>query len=155
MNFMVQLIKNNMKSKLTNYLALLLVLIAQVSFAQERNVNGTVTDNFGLPLPGVSILIKGTKVGTQTNLEGKFTISASADQILVFSYVGMKTQEVRALSTSLQVKMQDDATELEGVVITAFGIKRNPKDLGYAVSSVKAEELTENSEPDLIRSLKR
>lgn len=150
---MVQLIKNNMKSKLTNYLALLLVLIAQVSFAQERNVNGTVTDNFGLPLPGVSILIKGTQLGTQTNLDGKFTISASADQILVFSYVGMKTQEVRALSTSLQVKMQDDATELEGVVITAFGIKRNPKDLGYAVSSVKAEELTENSEPDLIRSL--
>lgn len=153
MNFMVQLIKNNMKSKLTNYLALLLVLIAQVSFAQERNVNGTVTDNFGLPLPGVSILIKGTQLGTQTNLDGKFTISASADQILVFSYVGMKTQEMRALSTSLQVKMQDDATELEGVVITAFGIKRNPKDLGYAVSSVKAEELTENSEPDLIRSL--
>lgn len=142
-----------MKSKLTNYLALLLVLIAQVSFAQERNVNGTVTDNFGLPLPGVSILIKGTQKGTQTNLDGKFTISASADQILVLSYVGMKTQEVRALSTSLQIKMQDDATELEGVVITAFGIKRNPKDLGYAVSSVKAEELTENSEPDLIRSL--
>lgn len=142
-----------MKSKLTNYLALLLVLFAQLSFAQERSVKGTVTDSNGLPLPGVSILIKGTSEGTQTDFDGKFSITASPNQVLVLSYIGMKTQEVRANSQVLQVKMQDDATELEGVVVTAFGIKRNPKDLGYAVSTVKAEELTDNSEPDLIRSL--
>ena len=142
-----------MKSKLTNYLALLLVLIAQLSFAQERSVTGTVTDNSGFPLPGVSILVKGTSTGTQSDFDGKFTISATPSQILVLSYVGMKTQEVKASSTTLTIKLADDAVELEGVVVTAFGIKRNPKDLGYAVSSVKAEELTENSEPDLIRSL--
>lgn len=142
-----------MKSKLTNYLALLLVLIAQLSFAQERSVKGTVTDNSGLPLPGVSILVKGTSTGTQTDFDGKFTISASPSQTLVFSYVGMKTQEVKASTTTLTVKLADDAVELEGVVVTAFGIKRNPKDLGYTVSTIKKEELTENSEPDLIRSL--
>lgn len=142
-----------MKSKLTNYLALLLVLIGQFAFAQERSVKGTVTDSNGLPLPGVSILVKGTSMGTQTDFDGKFSLLASPTQSLVFSYIGMKTQEVKASSSMLQVKMQDDATELEGVVITAFGIKRNAKDLGYAVSTVKAEELTENSEPDLIRSL--
>lgn len=142
-----------MKSKLTNYLALLLVLIAQISFAQERTVTGTVTDNSGLPLPGVSILVKGTSKGTQTDFDGKFSIVASPTQVLIISYVGMKQQEVVAASSNLSIKMADDAVELEGVVVTAFGIKRNAKNLGYATSTVKAEELTENSEPDLIRSL--
>lgn len=142
-----------MKSRLTNYLALLLVLFAQIIFAQERTVTGNVSDSNGLPLPGVSIMIKGTSTGTQTDFDGNFSISASPSQVLVFSYIGMKNQEVIASSANLKVKLLDDATELEGVVVTAFGIKRNPKDLGYSVSSIKAEELTENSEPDLIRSL--
>lgn len=142
-----------MKSKLANYLALLLVLFAQITFAQERTVTGNVSDNSGLPLPGVSILVKGTSTGTQTDFDGNFSIKASPNQVLVFSYIGMKTQEITATSAKLQVKMADDATELEGVVVTAFGIKRNPKDLGYTVSSIKTEEITENSEPDLIRSI--
>lgn len=142
-----------MKSKLTNYLALLLVLIAQISFAQERTVTGTVTDNAGFPLPGVSILVKGTSKGTQTDFDGKFSIVASPTQVLIISYVGMKPQEVLAASTSLTVKLADDAVELEGVVITAFGIKRKPKDLGYSVSTVDAERITQNSEPDLLRAL--
>lgn len=142
-----------MKSRLTNYLSLLLLLAFQIAFAQERPVSGTVTDNNGLPLPGVSIIIKGTQDGTQTDFDGKYTINAAPDQVLVFSFIGMRTQERPASSTAISITMQDDATELEGVVITAFGIKRNPKDLGYSVSTVVAEDLTENSEPDLIRSL--
>lgn len=142
-----------MKSRLTNYLALLLVLFAQISFAQERTVTGIVSDSNGLPLPGVSILIKGTSTGTQTDFDGKFSIVASPSQVLVFSYIGMKTQEINASSANLKVKLLDDATELEGVVVTAFGIKRKPKDLGYSVSNVKSEELTETAEPDLLRSL--
>jgi TonB-linked SusC/RagA family outer membrane protein len=142
-----------MKSKLTNYLALLFVLIAQISFAQGRNVSGVVTDSNGLPLPGVSILVQGTSTGTQTDFDGKFSIFATANETLVFSYIGMKTQVVKATSESIKVTMLDDATQLEGVVVTAFGIKRNSKELGYAISTIKAEELTENSEPDLIRSL--
>jgi TonB-linked SusC/RagA family outer membrane protein len=142
-----------MKPRLTNYLALLFVLFVQLSFAQERTVTGTVSDNNGLPLPGVSVLVKGTQTGTQTDFDGKFSVKATPTQVLVISFIGMKTQEVTASKTTLTVKMLDDAVELEGVVVTAFGIKRNPKDLGYSVSSVKSEELTETSEPDLLRSL--
>jgi TonB-linked SusC/RagA family outer membrane protein len=144
-----------MKLKFNGLLVLLLVLVAQLTFAQERAVSGTVSDNAGMPLPGVSVLVKGTKSGTQTDFDGKFTIKASASQVLVFSYIGMKTQEVQAAASKLNVKLLDaGAQELEGVVVTtAFGIKRNPKKLGYSVSSVKADEITQNSEPDLSRAL--
>lgn len=142
-----------MKTKINWFMTLFLVLVAQFAFAQERAVSGTVTDANGMPLPGVSVTVKGTTNGTQTDMDGKFQVQAAVTETLVFSFVGMKTQEIIALNTSLNVKLADDATELEAVVVTAFGIKRNPKDLGYTVSSIKAEELTENSEPDLIRSL--
>lgn len=134
-------------------LFLLVIMVTQLSYSQERSVSGTVLDNAGLPLPGVSILIKGTQSGTQTDFDGKFNVKATASQTLVFSYIGMKTQEKPATATTITIRLQEDAVELEGVVVTAFGIKRNPKDLGYSVTSIKAEEITENSEPDLIRSL--
>nr|WP_288836281.1 SusC/RagA family TonB-linked outer membrane protein [uncultured Flavobacterium sp.] len=142
-----------MKPKLKVILLLLTAIITQLSYSQERLVTGTVSDNTGIPLPGVSILVKGTQSSTQSDFDGKFNIKVAPTQTLVFSYIGMKTQEIPANSTSISVKLLDDSIELEGVVITAFGIKRNPKDLGYSVSSIKTEEITENSEPDLIRSL--
>ncbi len=132
---------------------LLMILTTALSYSQERNVTGTVLDNTGLPLPGASVLIKGTQSGTQTDFDGKFNIKATASQTLIFSYIGMKTQEKPANTTTITVTLLGDAVELEGVVVTAFGIKRNPKDLGYSVTSIKSEEITENSEPDLIRSL--
>ena len=123
---------------------LLLVLVAQLSFAQERAVSGTVSDNAGMPLPGVSVLVKGTKTGTQTDFDGKFSIKVSPSQILVFSYIGMKTQEVAASSSTVNVKLADaGAQELEGVVVTAFGIKREKKSLGYATTTLKADALTQ------------
>ena len=125
-------------------LFLLVIMVTQLSYSQERNVAGTILDNAGLPLPGVSILIKGTQSGTQSDFDGKFNIKATASQTLVFSYIGMKTQEKPATSTTITVTLQEDAVELEGVVVTAFGIKRNPKDLGYSVTSIKPEEITEN-----------
>ncbi|MCL6461113.1 MAG: carboxypeptidase-like regulatory domain-containing protein, partial [Flavobacterium micromati] len=85
-----------MKLKLNGFLMLLIALVAQITFAQERTVSGTVSDNAGLPLPGVSVLIKGTQSGAQTDFDGKFSIKASPNQILLFSYIGMKTQEVAA-----------------------------------------------------------
>ncbi|WP_291285089.1 SusC/RagA family TonB-linked outer membrane protein [Flavobacterium sp.] len=143
-----------MKLKFNGCLVLLLVLVAQLTFAQERAVSGTVSDNTGMPLPGVSVLVKGTKTGTQTDFDGKYSIKASSNQVLVFSYIGMKTQEVAATSSAINVKLLDGAAQqLESVVVTAFGIKRNPKKLGYSVSEVKAEQITQNSEPDLSRAL--
>jgi TonB-dependent SusC/RagA subfamily outer membrane receptor len=142
-----------MKLKFNGFLVLLIALVTQITFAQERAVSGVVSDNAGLPLPGVSVLVKGTKTGTQTDFDGKYTIKVAPSQTLVFSYIGMKPQEVGTKSTSVNVKMASATTELESVVVTAFGIKRNPKKLGYSVSSVKAAEITETSEPDLSRAL--
>jgi TonB-linked SusC/RagA family outer membrane protein len=142
-----------MKLKFNGILVLLVVLMAQLTFAQEKTVTGVVSDNTGMPIPGVSVLVKGTNSGTQTDFDGKYAIKATSNQILLFSYIGMKTQSIPATKTIQNVTMNNSSEELESVVVTAFGIKRNPKQLGYSVSSVQAEELTENSEPDLIRSL--
>ncbi|KUJ63672.1 SusC/RagA family TonB-linked outer membrane protein [Flavobacteriaceae bacterium CRH] len=134
-----------MKLKFNGFLVLLLVLVAQLTFAQERAVSGIVTDNAGMPLPGVSILVKGTKTGTQTDFDGKYSIKASTSQILVFSYIGMKTQEVAASSSSVNVKLSGDAQELEGVVVTALGVTREKKSLGY--SSQKLDAAAVNTAP--------
>ncbi|WP_281298380.1 SusC/RagA family TonB-linked outer membrane protein [Flavobacterium limnophilum] len=142
-----------MKLKYNGFLVLLIVLVAQITFAQERVVSGVVSDNAGLPLPGVSVLVKGTQNGTQTDFDGKYSIKATPSQILIFSFIGMKTQEVKAGAAKINIKMQSSEEQLSEVVVTAFGIKRNPKKLGYSVSSIKAADITENSEPDLVRSL--
>ncbi|MBS7231990.1 SusC/RagA family TonB-linked outer membrane protein [Flavobacterium psychroterrae] len=142
-----------MKLKFNGFLVLLLVLVAQLTFAQERAVTGTVSDNTGMPLPGVGVLVKGTKTGTQTDFDGKFSIKASSSQVLVFSYIGMKTQEVAASSTSLNIKLKDDSVELEGVVVTALGIKKDEKKLGYAVSKVTSDEITKSGEQNVLQAL--
>ena len=80
-----------MKLKFNGLLVLLIVLVAQITFAQERAVSGIVSDNAGMPLPGVSVLVKGTKSGTQTDFDGKYSIKATSSQVLIFSYVGMIT----------------------------------------------------------------
>ena len=131
-----------MKLKFNGFLVLLVVLVAQLTFAQERVVSGTVSDNAGLPLPGVSVLVKGTKSGTQTDFDGKYSIKATPSQVLVFSYIGMKSQEAAASSSTVNVKLASGALELEGVVVTALGIKREKKSLGYATQEIKAADLT-------------
>lgn len=131
-----------MKLKFNGFLVLLLVLVAQITFAQERVVSGVVSDNMGMPLPGVSVLVKGTKAGTQTDFDGKYSVKATSSQVLIFSYVGMKTQEVLASSSAVNVKLQSDAQQLNEVVVTtALGITRTKKSLGYATQEVKGEDL--------------
>ena len=130
-----------MKLKFNGFLVLLVVLMAQLTFAQERTVSGVVSDNAGLPLPGVSVLVKGTKSGTQTDFDGRYNIKAATNQVLIFSYIGMRTQEAPATSTSTNIKLLSDSVELEGVVVTSLGIKREKKSLGYATQEVKADEL--------------
>lgn len=141
-----------MKLKFNGFLAMFLLLMAQLTFAQDKSVSGTVTDQSGLPLPGVNVLVKGSQNGVQTDFDGKFKVADAQGKTLVFSFTGMKTTEAKG-SNGMKVKMADDSVVLEGVVVTAFGIKRKPSDLGYSVSSVKAADITENTEPDLVRSL--
>ena len=127
-----------MKLKFNGFLTLLLVLVTQITFAQDRTVTGVVTDESGLPIPGVNVLVKGTSNGVQTDFHGKFKIAASQGQTLVFSFLGMKTQEVAASSTNLKVKLKDDSVLLEGVVVTAVGIKREKASIGSATTTIKS-----------------
>ncbi|NDP27982.1 MAG: SusC/RagA family TonB-linked outer membrane protein [Flavobacterium sp.] len=142
-----------MKLKFNGFLVLLLVLVAQITFAQERVVSGVVSDNAGLPLPGVSVLVKGTKSGTQTDFDGKYSIKASPSQVLIFSYVGMKTHEVKATSSTANVKLESTAVELEGVVVTAFGQKKQKRSVSSATSVVSSKDLTEVTNTNVFESL--
>ncbi len=142
-----------MKLKFNGFLVLFIVLVAQITFAQDRVVSGVVSDNAGLPLPGVSVLVKGTQSGAQTDFDGKFSIKATSSQVLIFSYIGMKTREVAASSTSLNVKMTSDAVELEGVVVTALGIKREKKSLGYSSQKLEAAEINTSPTANFLNNL--
>jgi TonB-linked SusC/RagA family outer membrane protein len=133
-----------MKTKLSGLLTLLLALVVQITFAQEQQqtVSGTVTDASGMPLPGVNVLIKGTTRGQQTDFDGNYAIEASNGDVLVFSYLGMRTVEVTFQDSPLiNVVLEADAAQLEEVVITALGIRREEKSLPYASQTVNAEEL--------------
>lgn len=132
---------------------LTLALVTQVLFAQERIVSGTISDKTGLPLPGVSILIKGTQSSTQSNFDGKYTIKAAPNQNLVFSFIGMKTKEVIASSSKIDVVLLEDSQELAEVVVTAFGIKKQKRSVSYATSNVSSTELTEVSNVNVFESL--
>lgn len=131
-----------MKQKIKGFVILFFALSSQLFFAQERAVSGVVSDNAGIPLPGVSVLIKGTKSGTQTDFDGKYAIKASSTQVLIFSYIGMKTQEVAAGSSSVNIKLIDDSVQLEGVTVTtALGVKREKKSLGYSSQQISGKDL--------------
>ena len=143
-----------MKLKHNGFLVLFIALVAQITFAQDRVVSGVVSDNTGFPLPGVSVLVKGTKNGTQTDFDGKYSIKASPSAILVFSYIGMKTQEAKAVSAKINIKLESTAVELEGVVVTALGIKREKKSLGYSATTVSSKELNRSSQTNIADALK-
>ncbi|TLF43262.1 SusC/RagA family TonB-linked outer membrane protein [Maribacter aurantiacus] len=143
-----------MRTKLNGLLTLLLVLIVHISYAQEKTVSGTVTDQDGLPLPGVNIVVEGTTTGTQTDFDGNYSITASAGQTLAFTYIGMREiKQTVGASNTLNVQMQEDAQALEEVVVTGQGIKREKKALGYAVTSVGAESIENRTEGDVARIL--
>lgn len=124
---------------------LLTALTVQITFAQERAVSGTVVDDSGLPIPGVNVIVKGTTTSTQTDFDGKYQIQAAPQQVLVFSFVGMGTKEVTAATATVNVTLEMEATELEGVVVTALGISRDKKSLGY--SSQKVDGSAVNTTP--------
>lgn len=110
---------------------------------QEKTVTGTVTDQAGLPMPGVNIVIKGTPQGTVTDTNGAYTIRIPDNNaILVFSLIGYQTKEIPVGSQSeIKVVLQESATEIEEVVVTALGMKREKKALGYAMQELKTDKL--------------
>lgn len=131
-----------MRSKFKWIFTLLLAFSMQFSFAQERTISGIVSDASG-PIPGANVLVKGTKVGVQTDLSGKYSIKASIGQSLVFSFIGMKETVVAITgSSTVNVKLVESSNTLEEVVVTSFGIKRDKKSLGYSTPKIDAAELT-------------
>ena len=130
-----------MKKRLQGFLTLLLVLVVQIGFAQEKTVTGTVVDQDGLPLPGVNVIEKGTSNGAQTDFDGNYSISVAEGDILTLSYVGFKTQEITVgASNTIDVTMAVDAGALEEVVVVGYGSTRRELSTS-AVSTISAEEI--------------
>jgi Outer membrane cobalamin receptor protein len=143
-----------MKRKLTLLLACLFVGISLVT-AQSQKVTGVViSEEDGQPVVGASVLVKGTTQGTITDVDGNFNLSnvPSSAKTLQISYIGMQTQEVD-IKPNLRVVLKADTEVLDEVVVTAMGISREKKALGYAVQDVKGEQLTQAASTNLSSAL--
>lgn len=142
-----------MNMKLKSFFTLLLALFVQIAFAQEKTVTGTVSDATG-PLPGVTVVVKGTNVGTQTDFDGNYSITAQVGDVIVYSFIGMTTvEQTVGASNTINVTMTESAEALEEIVVTGLGIKREAKSLGYSQQAVDTKELTKGRQVDVNNAL--
>ncbi|EAZ80014.1 SusC/RagA family TonB-linked outer membrane protein [Algoriphagus machipongonensis] len=127
-----------------------LIAIAQ---AQDRVVKGVVTAD-GLPMPGVTILDKSNQKGTTTNVDGEYSITVGANSVLVFSFIGYDTQEVTVGNQSeINVNLEENTSELDEFVVTAFGMDKKEKSLGYATSTIVSDDLIKTGTPNVVSAL--
>jgi len=144
-----------MKQKLLS-LFLLFTLLIGAAYAQERRISGTVTSSGdGIPLPGVSIIVTGTTQGTTTDGSGNYSLLVPAEATsLTFRYIGYVSQEIKIAGKSIfNVSLVEDAAQLNEVVVTAMGIQRNSKEVGYAITQVNPKDVLQISEPDMLKGL--
>ncbi len=142
--------------KIAFFLSIMFFMGSLIGNAQTKNITGTVTSSEdNQPIPGVSVSVKGTTLGTITNIDGLFELTVPQDaKTLVFSFVGMKNYEVEiGTQSTFNVKMETDVFGIDEVVVTALGISREKKGLGYAVQDVKGDELITAREPNVVNSL--
>jgi len=143
-----------MKQIYARCLSMLLLTLFTIAAYAQNTVTGTVKDAKGEAIPAVSILVKGSTQGVSSDAEGKFRISAAQGSVLIFRYIGFKTQEVTVgSSNTINVVLADESNNLNEVVVTALGIQREKKSLGYAVQEVKGESLVEAREPNVVNTL--
>ncbi|RKE92022.1 SusC/RagA family TonB-linked outer membrane protein [Ichthyenterobacterium magnum] len=144
-----------MKLKLTGLMALFMVLVMQFSFAQEKTITGTVTSiGDGLPLPGVNVIVKGTSRGVQTDFDGNYAIKASNGETLVFSFIGLKDNEIKIGSSNIiNVQMQEDIASLDEVVVVAYGDTSSLRTSPASIGTVKAEVLEDRANASAIQNL--
>jgi len=141
-----------MKTKFNGILTLLLALVVQISFAQEKTVSGTVTDDSG-GLPGVSILIKGTTKGTDTDFDGKYSLKVNTGDVLVFSYIGYETVERKVgASNTIDVKMKEGGNILDEVVITGYTTTTRKKQ-ATASTQISAKTVENRPSTSLVQTL--
>lgn len=130
------------------------MLYQGLTFGQNIKITGKVSDATNAAMPGVSILVSGTNTGTTTDTDGKFSIEAPRDASLIFTSIGFSNQTISVNSRSvIDVQMVEDEKSLGEVVVTALGIKRAAKTLGYATATVTADEISINRSPNLVSSL--
>ncbi|MBP1614631.1 MAG: TonB-linked outer membrane protein, SusC/RagA family [Bacteroidetes bacterium] len=129
-------------------------ILASQSTQQIKKISGTIVDSKGEPIIGASVLVKGTGSGTITDIDGKFTLNASQGAVLAISYVGYVGKNVTVGSSAVySIVLVDDTQALSEVVVTAMGIKKEKKALGYAVQDIKSGELMKNKTANVINSL--
>ncbi|MBD3749879.1 MAG: SusC/RagA family TonB-linked outer membrane protein [Sphingobacteriales bacterium] len=123
--------------------------------AQEKNITGKVTSiEDGLPIPGVSVKIKGTSIGTQTDVSGKYAIKAKVGDVLIFSFIGTISQQKTVSATNeINVSLKQDSKALNEVVVTAFGISRDKKALGYSAQTIKGSDVAGTQRENFINAL--
>src|SRR5688572_3885908 len=137
---------SSMRKDYTFIVCLVLLLGCSLNLmAQEVAVSGTVRDENSAPLPGVNILVKGSTIGTITDTNGRYQLTVPGNSVLVFSFIGYMEQEVIVGDkTSIDISMALDVKALDEVVVTALGIERSSKSLGYATAKVDAEAISTN-----------
>ena len=142
-----------MKTKFLRILSSFLLVFAFGFSLQAQSISGTVTDENGVPLPGATVLVEGTQNGVSTDFDGNYSINASSGDTLVFSFVGYTTSMV-AVGSSSTVNAQLSAdTQLDEVVVTSLGIKRNVKSLGYSLTQLDGETISANPSSNAINAL--
>lgn len=140
-----------MKKKLFSTLILLL-LGAQLLLAQSGSIKGRILDDKGEPVAGATVRVKGTNKGTVTDANGNFRVNAEDGALLVISAIGLKQTE-QAANDGMSVKMAPDTKRLREAVVTAFGVKREKRALGFTSSEVKADAIQKSGEPNAIQAL--
>jgi len=142
-------------SKKLHVTLLILLAAMQFAFSQERVVSGKITSGEdGSPLPGVNVVVKGTKSGTITDINGSYNINVGDDAVLVMSYIGFISQEVPVgAQSTIDVVLSPDDEVLQEVVVTALGIEKESRTIGYGISSIKAEEVTKARETNIVNAL--
>ena len=142
--------------KFTIVLALLLMAGLQGVLAQTRVISGVITSSEDKsPIPGVTIVVKSTTIGTTTNIDGKYVLSVpSKYTVLTYSYVGMKTKDVKiGESNTIDLALEPDVMNMDEIVVTAIGIPRETKALSYSVQNVSADDISKSGQTDMINSL--
>jgi TonB-linked SusC/RagA family outer membrane protein len=142
-----------MKQKKYIFSFVLFLFASTILLAQKITVKGIVTDEQGLPMPGVNIQEEGETNGTTSGIDGDYQISVNKGSVLAFSYIGYVTSKSTASGTILNIKMNTGAKELDGVVVTALGLKRDQKSLGYSTQKVKVADVVTVRETDINNAL--
>ncbi len=143
-----------MSKKIIRIILMCLIVLSFNSVMAQNTITGVVTDDSGSPLPGASVVVKGTTKGVITDFNGKFSLSVPANARLVFSFVGMNNTEVAVGSNkTINIQLTTSAVGVEEVVVTAMGITKEKKSLAYSVSEVKSDELVKAGNSNLMKSL--